>query len=140
MNFTVCLSVKGSVSRVFRPPFFHDSNPSRPLIDRLNYFRIRFRFHRDIRILKKLRSVHPTAESDSAMCIIPQCASYCGVRLRSVHYTTESDSAVGITPQIHENKASEKTPQCVSYCRVGPCGVHHTAESSSALCITPRSQ
>ena len=41
---------KGSVSQDFRPPvFFHDSDPSRPLIKRLKYFRIRFRFRRDIR-------------------------------------------------------------------------------------------
>ena len=42
--------LKGSVSRDFRPPvFFHDSNPSGPLINRLKYFRIRFRFRRNIR-------------------------------------------------------------------------------------------
>ena len=40
---------KGSVSRDFRPPFFHDSYPSGPLINRLKYFRILFfRFLRDI--------------------------------------------------------------------------------------------
>ena len=32
----------------FRPPVFHYSNPSEPLINRLKYFRIRFRFRRDI--------------------------------------------------------------------------------------------
>ena len=31
------------VSRDFRPPFFHDSNQSEPLINSLKYFRIRFR-------------------------------------------------------------------------------------------------
>ena len=35
-------SVKGSVSRDFRPLFFYDSNPSGPLINRPKYFRIRF--------------------------------------------------------------------------------------------------
>ena len=41
-------TLKGSVSRDFLPPFFHDSNPSRPLINRLKYFRILFRFRRNI--------------------------------------------------------------------------------------------
>ena len=50
--------LKGSVSQDFQPTFFHDSNPSRPLINRRIYFRIRFRFRRDIRIFKKLRGVH----------------------------------------------------------------------------------
>ena len=50
------LQTKGSVSRDFQPPFFHDSKPSRLLINRLKYFRVRFRFHRDIRIFKKLRA------------------------------------------------------------------------------------
>ena len=58
---------KGSVSRDFRPPFFvHDSNPSRPLINRLKYFRIRCRFRRDIR-------------SQSSKNLTPQCASHRGV-------------------------------------------------------------
>ena len=119
--------LQGSVSRDFRPPvFFHDLNPSGPLINRLKYFRIRFRFRRDIQILKKLRGVHPmktkhlkklcgvhpTAESDSAVCIIPrsqalQCASHRGVsNLPSVCFdgfeilhTAELVSAVWCTPQ-----------------------------------------
>ena len=49
------------MSRDFRPQFFHDSNPSGPLINRLKYFRIVFLFRRDIRIFKKLLGVHPTA-------------------------------------------------------------------------------
>ena len=32
---TVSKVIKGSVSRDFRPPFFHDSNPPGPLINRL---------------------------------------------------------------------------------------------------------
>ena len=52
--FVVCRDknpylIKGSVSRDFRPLFLsNDSNPSGPLMNRVNYFRIRFRFHRDI--------------------------------------------------------------------------------------------
>ena len=97
-------TVKGCVSRDFRPTFFFMiGTKSRPLINRLKYFRIRFRFRQDIQILKKLRSVHPTTESDSAVFI-----------------------AVCITPRSHENKASEKTLRCASHGGVGLCGVHHT--------------
>ena len=115
---------KGSESQDFWLSFFfHDSNPSGPLINRLKYFRIRFRFRRDIKILKKLCSVHPTAESDSTECIIllsqtPWCASYRGVRLRGVHHTVESwkqgiwkNSAVCIPLQ-------SQNPWCASYRRV----------------------
>ena len=42
--------------------FFHDSNPSGPLINRLKYFRIWFRFHWDIQSQKCLRSVPHTME------------------------------------------------------------------------------
>ena len=69
-------------------------NPYGPLINRLKYFRIQFRFCRDIQILKKLLSVHPIPRS-----LPPQFASYRGVRLRRVHHTTESSSAVCIKPR-----------------------------------------
>ena len=64
-----------------------------------------------------------TAESDSAVCIIPrsrtpQCASYRGVKLRSVHHTTKTDSGVCITPLSHKNKVSNKAPWCASHCGV----------------------
>ena len=92
-----------------------------------------------------ISTLHPTAESDSAVCIIPRsqtprCASYRGVGLRGVHHTEESDSAVCITPRSHEIKVSEKTLWCASHSGVRLRGVHHTAESSSTVCITPRSQ
>ena len=42
-------SLKGVCHEIFDLQFFYDSNPSGPLINRLKYFRIRFRFRRDIR-------------------------------------------------------------------------------------------
>ena len=47
--------------------------------------------HRGVR----LRGVHHSAESDSAVCITlrsqaPRCASHCRVKLRGVHHTAES--------------------------------------------------
>ena len=105
--------IKGSIQQDFRPPcFFHDSNPSRPLINRLKYFRIGFRFRRDIQIFKK-----------------HWCASF-----------RESDSSVCIKGCSQVPKISEKPLRCASHWGVKLCGVHHTAESSSAVCITPRSQ
>ena len=69
INIKIILHVfKGSVSQDFRPPIFHVSNPSGPLMNRLNYFRIRFRFRRDIRSQRSkidctVCTVHHTAES-----------------------------------------------------------------------------
>ena len=76
-NCKHCKSVhlKGVCHEIFDLHLFHDSNPYRPLMSRLKYFRIRFQF-RDIRIFKKFCGV--------------QCASYCGVKLRSVHHTAVS--------------------------------------------------
>ena len=64
---------KGCVSRDFWALFFHDLNPSGPLTNRLNHFRIFFRFRRDIQIFKKRRGVYHTA-----------------VKLLGVHHTAES--------------------------------------------------
>ena len=41
--------VKGAVSRDFRPIFFHKSNPSGPLINKLKWFFLKIRFRKDIR-------------------------------------------------------------------------------------------
>ena len=51
---------------IFDIYFFHDSNPSGPLINSLKYLLFQFRFRRDIQIFKKLSGLHHTAESDSA--------------------------------------------------------------------------
>ena len=64
--------LKGSVSRDFWPPFLYDSNPSRPLINRLKVF-------------------------SNSVSILPRylnLASLHGVKLRGAHHTAESDSAV----------------------------------------------
>ena len=42
------LKLKGMCHDIFDLHFFHDSNPSGPLINRIKYFPIRFRFRRDI--------------------------------------------------------------------------------------------
>ena len=41
-------SLKEVCHEIFDAYIFHDLNPSRPLINRLKYFRIRFQFRRDI--------------------------------------------------------------------------------------------
>ena len=49
--------------RDFRPSFFHDSNPSRLLINRLMYVGIRFRFRGDILSQSCLCGVQHTTET-----------------------------------------------------------------------------
>ena len=96
--------------RWFDLHFFHDSNPSRPLMNRLKCFGIRFWFPRDIQIFKKLCSVHPTTVSSSKVL---RCASHRGVKWSKVFL---------------------KTLRCASFR-----GVHPSAELSSAVCIIPQS-
>ena len=111
--------LKGSVLRDFWAPFFHDLNPSRPLINMLKYFRIRFRFRWYIRILKKLRGVHHTAESSTSVCIIslsqaPRCTSHHRVKW----FLT--NSAVCIPPR-------SRALRCALYLGVWLHGVMHIA-------------
>ena len=111
-NSQPCPFLKGVCHKIFDIHFFHDSNPSRPLIKRLENFRIRFQFHRDIWIFKKLRGVHHTGESsDLKFFITPRCASHRGVRLCGVHPTAESSYTVCIIPR-------SLTSRCASHCGV----------------------
>ena len=108
---------KGECHEIFFLHFFHDLNPSRPLINRLKYFPIRFQFCQDIQVLKKLSRMHPTLESSSAMCITPRSQTPGG------HPPAESSSAVCIPPRSH-------TLRCASHRGIVLCGVHPTAESN----------
>ena len=56
-----------SVPQDFLPPLFHDLNLSVPLMTRPEYFRIWFRFRREVRFFKKRCGIIDTAESDSAV-------------------------------------------------------------------------
>ena len=49
-------ALKGVCHEIFYLHFLHDLNPSRPLINRLKYFRIRFRYPQDICIFIKLQT------------------------------------------------------------------------------------
>ena len=60
--------LKGVCHKIFDLHFFHDSNPSRPLMKRLKYLRIRFWFRRDIR-------------SQNSKNLTPQCAAHRGVKI-----------------------------------------------------------
>ena len=62
---TIAAALKGVCHEIFELHFFHDANPSGPLINKLKYFQIWYQFRRDIPIFKKLRGVHTTAESIS---------------------------------------------------------------------------
>ena len=124
------------VTRFSTSRFFHDSNPSGPLINRPKYFRIQLRFCQDIQIFKKLRGVHPTAESDSAVCCIRRsqalrCASHRRVKLGCVHHTVESsDEKFSKNSEVCIPLWSQ-TPRfdCASYHGVKICVLHHTSES-----------
>ena len=78
--------------------------------------------------------MHPTAESDSEVCITPQsqtprCASYRGDKLHSVHPNAESSSAACITSWSRDKNFFLKLRS-----------VHPTAMSDYAVCITSLSQ
>ena len=103
--------------------FFHDSNQSGPLINRLKYFRNRFRFCRDIRIFKKLCFVHPTSESDSAVCNIP------GSQAPQCAY-----SAMCITPRNEVMNSSSKTPRS----QTPRCASHCGVKCFSSVCFNPK--
>ena len=144
----ISVSLKGVCNEIFYLHFFHDSNPSRSLINRLKYFRIWLQFRQDILILKKallcashhgveLRGLHHTAESNSMVCITPlsqvikkslktQCASHCGAWLHSLHTTAESSSAVCIPWPC-------QAPRCASHHRVWFGSVHHTADCVESI-------
>ena len=105
--------------------FSHIKNGSQ--MNRLNYFRIKFRFRPYIRSFKN--DVHPIVESASAVCIIPRsqfplCSPHSEVmktELRGVHHT-EDQSLRG-----------------ASHRGISLCGVHHTAESVFAVFTSQRS-
>ena len=99
-------TLKGGVSRDFLPLFLHNSNPSGPLTKR--HFRILFLFYRDIQVKQKKTL---------------RCAYHRRIELHGVHHTAETDSMVCITPQCQENKMSQKAPRYASYCRVTLRGV-----------------
>jgi hypothetical protein len=50
INNFACIRVilKGQCHEIFDPRFFSSNNPSRPLINTLNYFRFLFRIRREI--------------------------------------------------------------------------------------------
>ena len=101
--------------------FFHDSNPSRPLMNRLKCFGIRFWFPRDIQIFKKLCSVHPTAVSSSK---VPRCASHRGVKWSKVFL-----KLCGVHLSVVCIPLRSWALRCASYHRVWLRSMHHTAES-----------
>ena len=53
----------------------------------------RSEFHHRVRpcVFHTAESIDPNFSKNSTVCIIPQCASQCGVKLRNVHHTAESN-------------------------------------------------
>ena len=77
--------------------FFHDSNPFGPLINRLEYFRSKFRFHRDIQSQSCLR-----------VCSTPRRLS---PRWNAHHTIFSKFEALELTPNLH----CRDCPQCVAH-------------------------
>ena len=93
--------LKGSVSRDFLPPFFHDSTPSGPLIKMFlinQHFMLQiFSFIIDVLTHKRIspdclfRSNHRQLKNQ---LLFPRCAIYSRDHLRSMQHTAETISAV----------------------------------------------
>ena len=122
--------------------FSHDLNPSWPLINRVNYFRIRFRIRRDIR-------------SQSSKNSTLLCAWHCGVKILVLAnqkfflhifsfmkdvFTPKRDLL--IVPETHKKNdfdSAQCSLQCVSHRRTWLCSRMHTAGLDSSVCCTPQS-
>ena len=128
------LYFKGSVSQDFRPQFFSPwFEPIWALINSLQYFRIGFRFRRDIRSQSDLRGAQHTAEIISAVCNIPRrlslrCASHRGNDLCTHH--RDDFSGVQHTAEIISavcNRLWRRSPWWATHCR----DKLHTKETKS---------
>ena len=132
----------GSVSRDFRPPFFNDSNPFGPLINRLKYFRMRFRFRRDFRSQSQPHagkvfdlSLRCVAHRWNHLCFVLHTAEIvsvvCCTSLRSYprYIAHHGDFFRNLMPL---------TSRCVAHLGDCLCGVLHTSEIVSVVCCTPR--
>ena len=108
----IVLTSRECVTRFSTSSFIHDSNPSGQLINRLKYFRIWFRYPRDILSQSFLRGVQHTAEMISAVCNILQKSS----------------------PRCTPRRSS---PGYVAHHWDSLRGVQQTAEIISTVCITP---
>ena len=122
-----------SVPRDFLPlSFFHDTNPSEPLINRLKYFWIRFCFSWDIESQSCLCGVQLTAEIISAVCCTPlrwypRYVAHCWDDLLSVKHTAEMISALC-------NISQRLSSWCATYRGDDPRGVWHTEVMVSTVC------
>ena len=107
---------------------FHDSNPSRPLINSILEFSFEV-----AEILKSLKS--------SAVCIIqrsqaPWCASYCGVKHCGVHPTLESsDQKICNAFRLH---FFEKLFKLTILQSLTPgCTLHRRVNNLPSVCFDP---
>ena len=125
------------VTRFSTSFFWHDLNPSGPLIDRLKYFQILFWFHWNIR-------------SQSLKNSTSWCAWHQGVKILSFFKSFLSWYMYIFTPKriypdcpFKNNQRLSKililTPRCDAHHRAWLHGTMHTAELDSTVGCTPRS-
>ena len=102
----------------------------RPLINRLKYFRIWYKFRRDIRIFQKLCGVHHTAESSSAVCIaLRSQTAHWGVKIEIFKGTIRRNPFRG-EHICHERKDLKKKNFYLLSLKFWLSSVMHTAESN----------
>ena len=139
-------------NEIFDLYFFHDSNPSGSLINRVKYYRIRFQFRRDIRSQSSKKVFSFMIDVFTPKRISPDCTFKSNQRLSKISIltqryaawllgvmrTAELDSKVWCIPQI-------LTPWCAHYGVFWEiwvawlCGGMHITEYYSAGECTPRS-
>ena len=126
------------VTKFLTSIFFHDSNPPELVINRLKYFRIKFRFPQEIR-------------SQNSKNSTPWCAWHRGVKilglanqnffLHNFSFMIDVFTPKRISPDCpfkrnqRLTKISILTPQCAVWLHGGM----HTAELELAVGCTPRS-
>ena len=118
---------------IFYLQFFHDSNQSGPLINKLRYFRIQLRFPRDIRSQSCLRGVQHTAEIKKR--ILKQIKILSSNLFFHNRCLAPIKWFLLIVSLIKSNHRQVKIliPQCAIYL----CGMLHTAEIDSTVFCTP---
>ena len=130
--------LKGVCHEIFDLHFFHDSNTSRPLISRLKYLWIRFRFRQDIK-------------SQSSQNLTLWCTCHRGIKilglanqnifLQIFSFMIDVFTPKRISPDcpFKNNQRLTKISILTLRCAIWICGEMHTAELDSAVGRTPQS-
>ena len=128
------LTLKGQSNDILDPHFFHNSNHPGPLTNELKYFRLWFRFRRDIHIFMNFPGICNPGESISPGYHTAQSQSPQGIILRRVNLP-----GVSYPGESFDTICVEISQGCDTR-RVNLPGVSNCAESISPGYDTPGSQ